>query len=74
MWREKVTSLTAKTSCDWCEFDIRGHFPTPGGALWLVYTGWLPGSPAGSYGHSLLCKLIDVHGLELTEHPKAAGV
>lgn len=54
MWREKVTSLIAKTSCDWYKFNIRGHFPTPGGALWLVYPGQLPGTRAGSMDR-LLC-------------------
>lgn len=56
MWREKVTSLIAKTSCDWYKFNIRGHFPTPGGALWLVYPGQLPGNRAGSQGQRRLCK------------------
>lgn len=54
MWREKVTSLIAKTSCDWYKFNIRGHFPTPGGALWLVYPGQLPGNRAGSHGQAAL--------------------
>lgn len=54
MWREKVTSLIAKTSCDWYKFNIRGHFPTPGGALWLVYPGQLPGNRAGSQGQAVL--------------------
>lgn len=54
MWREKVTSLIAKTSCDWYKFNIRGHFPTPGGALWLVYPGLLPGNRAGSHGQTAL--------------------
>lgn len=54
MWREKVTSLIAKTSCDWYKFNIRGHFPTPGGALWLVYPGQLPGDRAGWQGQAAL--------------------
>lgn len=54
MWREKVTSLIAKTSCDWYKFNIRGHFPTPGGALWLVYPGQLPENRAGSHGEAAL--------------------
>lgn len=67
MWREKVTSLIAKTSCDWYKFNIRGHFQTPGGALWLVYTGQLPGNRAGLHGHSLLCKQMDIQQSRLTE-------
>lgn len=59
MWREKVTSLIAKTSCDWYKFNIGGHFQTPGGARWLVYTGQLPGNRAGLHGPSLLHKQMD---------------
>lgn len=54
MWGEKVTSLIAKTSCDWYKFDILGHFQAPGGALWLVYPGPLPKNPAEPYGKTSL--------------------
>lgn len=63
MWREKVTSLIAKTSCDWYKFNIRGHFPTPGGALWLVYPGQLPGNRAGSQGQAALQTNVQHSGL-----------